>query len=226
MEHIKKISLVIFTGILSIIFASILTLLLSVADDYFKSKNLIEGQLIVDSVLKLIILLFFSCWAWLSGWLLKNKKIKGWGKRGGYIFCAAVLIPYLLSFSTDSDKKSNTSDNLTNIEEYKHTLIKSTVDATNKNTPYLIDKDTRLDSSLGFPSSIGYYYTITTLTKSEVNSDFLNNTFIPNAKNKACTTPSLQVLFENNISLKYVYHDRNGSRFFDFKVTPKYCSSI
>ncbi len=124
-----------------------------------------------------------------------------------------------IKYFTEQEKHNN------DISTIQNTLEK-TAKALNKKTPIDIDSETRLDTAQAFTNNLTYFFTMKTLAKSEINSEYLNNTFVPNVKNRACTTPELDIFFKNKASISYVYNDKNGLRIIKIKVTPEDCKTI
>lgn len=121
-----------------------------------------------------------------------------------------------------NDQLNTPSNKIDNIQK----VIRETAEAVNQKTPITVDKDTRLDSVAALTRNLVYYYTITTSNKSDLDMNFVNNQFSNSVKNKACTTPELEIFFKNGASVSYVYNDKSGIRITDIKVTNEYCRTI
>lgn len=98
MTYLKKIGWVILAGLISFAIFVIMALGLSAFVEYFRDQQMLEPQLFFDSLLKPVVLLFFSFWGVLSGVFLSKDGLKRWGKRGVYFYLAAAIIPYIFSF--------------------------------------------------------------------------------------------------------------------------------
>ncbi|GGF70102.1 hypothetical protein [Wenyingzhuangia marina] len=92
----------------------------------------------------------------------------------------------------------------------------------NKQTPMQVDEFTRLDSaSSKGATNLMYYYTIMNLDKSEVNLDTVNKYIRPSIIENVKTSPDLKVYRDNNITMDYIYFDKNGEFVIKLAVTPE-----
>jgi hypothetical protein len=64
----------------------------------FKEQGLLEPRLIADTFLKPLLLVFAGGWLWLAGKFLTKEKPKLWGRKAIYIYLAAAILPYIISF--------------------------------------------------------------------------------------------------------------------------------
>jgi hypothetical protein len=98
MKHLKKIGLVLLSGIISFFLYVVLLSGLSELVHFFKEQGLPEPRLIADTFLKPLLLVFAGSWLWLSGRFLSNEQPKLWAKKAIYIYLAAAILPYAFSF--------------------------------------------------------------------------------------------------------------------------------
>ena len=97
-EKLRSIGLVIAAGAASLVISSVWLLLVAFLSNYFKTHGAFEAYLFTDSFLKPIALVFAASWVLLAGIFLKRPGAIRWGRRFLYIYLAACIIPYFLSF--------------------------------------------------------------------------------------------------------------------------------
>ncbi len=93
----------------------------------------------------------------------------------------------------------------------------------NKNTPMMVDKDTRLDNTIGINNKITYMYTLINVEKDELDIDALNNEFSVQLKNKVCSSKDLEIFLKDGVTLVYSYSDKNGLSIKKFNIKPAEC---
>jgi hypothetical protein len=215
MDSVKKISLVGLACLISFVLFSLSTVALGFIIDYFEKNNMLEARLISDNFMKLILLVFVGLCLWISGKLLKVDKYKRWGRKALYIYCAGSIIPYLLSFLIEPDSNQLTKN-----------LIDKAVHVVNSKAPFVIDKNTRLDSAVAHSDYVSYNYTLLALKKENIPSEFIKTEFVPAMKSSVCGVPALKNLLDNQINLSYVYNDQDGKHVIQFKIKPSDCVAI
>lgn len=94
----------------------------------------------------------------------------------------------------------------------------------NKMTPQTLGEGVRLDSvSVHDHSTLQYNYTLTDDVKEELKPDDIEAYKLA-AKEEALksikTSPDMKNFRENDVTLKYVYYDKNGKSTTDFSVSP------
>jgi len=92
----------------------------------------------------------------------------------------------------------------------------------NKNCPFFVDEDTKLENTITFPNKIiQYNYILVNLSKEEVNiteaSDFIYKNSVENIQNH----PSMKFMKDNNVRFIYSYKDKNGKFIFKTEVNPE-----
>lgn len=91
----------------------------------------------------------------------------------------------------------------------------------NKNCPFMVDSETRLDNTVaGNGKSIIYNYTLVNYSKEQVNLNLLNSNLKPKILNVIKTNPDMQYLRDNDISFEYYYKDKFGVYIISFKFGP------
>lgn len=94
----------------------------------------------------------------------------------------------------------------------------------NKMTPQLLSEGVRLDSvSATQNKTLQYSYTLTDDIKEELKTEEINE-YKSAAKEEALksirNSPDMKNFRDNNVTLKYVYYDKNGKPTTDFSVSP------
>ena len=95
----------------------------------------------------------------------------------------------------------------------------------NKTTPQNLADGVRLDSVSVQPGKIfKYNYTLTDDVKESVTPQEIES-FKVNAKEGALkvikTSPDIKEFRDNNVTMVYMYYDKNGKPTTDFKITPE-----
>ncbi len=81
----------------------------------------------------------------------------------------------------------------------------------NKNTPKMIDEDTRMDAAtIGPGFRINTNYTLPKHSAGEINADQLAQNIRPTLKNYACSKKNMKLLLQYGADFVYLYHDKNG----------------
>ncbi|MGD1319377.1 hypothetical protein [Chryseobacterium sp. 2R14A] len=94
----------------------------------------------------------------------------------------------------------------------------------NKMTPQLLSEGVRLDSvSATENKTLKYCYTLTDDVKEDLKPEEIND-YKSAAKEEALksikNSPDMKNFRDNNVTLKYVYYDKNGKPTTDFSVSP------
>lgn len=100
-------------------------------------------------------------------------------------------------------------------------FLKLTVMEMNKKCPQMMDEITRLDSTNTKGTTLNYYYTLLNVNKdmgdfSKVKEQ-LSSQIVPLVK----TNPQMKGFRDNNVTLGYIYMDKNANLLFEIKVTPE-----
>ena len=88
----------------------------------------------------------------------------------------------------------------------------------------MVDKETRLDTTLGGPGrKYTYYYTLVNNSSESVDPQQLQKALGPSVKREACSNKTFKILFENGVVITYSYRG-NDSRFItQIDVLPSDC---
>ncbi len=111
-----------------------------------------------------------------------------------------------------------------NKENKIETELKEAAASMNKITPQLLSEGVRLDSvSVHNNTTLQYNYTLTDDSKDNLTPDEINDYKIA-AKEEALksiqNSPDMKNFRDKNVTLKYMYYDKNGKSTTDFSVTP------
>lgn len=102
--------------------------------------------------------------------------------------------------------------------------LKEAAATMNKMTPQILGEGVRLDSvSAKMNRTLQYNYTLTDDVKEELKPEEISN-YKSAAKEEALksikTSPDMKNFRENEVTLNYVYYDKNGKPTTDFSVAP------
>lgn len=93
----------------------------------------------------------------------------------------------------------------------------------NKNLPMMIDKNTRIDSTLGFNNKLTYRYTLVNLVKKDLDIETWKRDVLPMLKNSVCTSEDLKIFFIDGVTIVYSYSDKKGRFLSKFLFNPPDC---
>ena len=92
----------------------------------------------------------------------------------------------------------------------------------NKKLPLKVDEFSRLDSAATkSKSNFTYYYTLINIEKSEVYPDSVYKYMKPGIIENIKTSPDLKMYRDNDITMNYLYYDRNGEFAVEISVPPQ-----
>lgn len=101
-------------------------------------------------------------------------------------------------------------------------MLKESVKEINRKTPMEIDQFTRLDSAGSTKASeIKYYYTLVLYSKAEVNGDTMQKYVAPGLIQTVKSSDELKYMRAHDITMSYIYHDKNGEPITEISVTPQ-----
>lgn len=90
----------------------------------------------------------------------------------------------------------------------------------NKNCPYMVDKETRLDNTAAVGNTIAYNYTLINMGINDIDLASIKNYMEQTLVNNTKTNPDMKVFRENNATIDYNYKDKDGVFLFKVQVTP------
>jgi hypothetical protein len=107
----------------------------------------------------------------------------------------------------------------------KSNLDKNLVEAANKLNkvlPIMMDSETRLDSTMAFPGKeFVYFISLINYTIDEIDIELFEEDMKPNLINNAKTNSSMKTFRDNNVTLSYVYRDKNMNEITRIKIAPE-----
>lgn len=91
----------------------------------------------------------------------------------------------------------------------------------NKNCPFMVDSETRLDNAVpGEDKTIYYNYTLINYNKKDINVARLNSTMKPQILNNIKTNPAMKPLRDYGVTFIYNYKDKNSVHITTIKYSP------
>ena len=90
----------------------------------------------------------------------------------------------------------------------------------NKTMPKMVDAETRLDSTSVENSTLNYHYTLVNVIKdsTEIDLDEVKITMKSRAQMNIDTNEAMKDYRENDISLQYIFVDKEQNKVFDYTV--------
>jgi hypothetical protein len=127
------------------------------------------------------------------------------------LFCLTCSM-WTLLFATEISCQTN----------YVDKNLQQVADKINKMLPTMVDDLTRVDSVKAVPDSIFQYYsTLTNSSKKEINISALQESKELELIKEMKTAEQFKVFYKNNVTLEYIYYDKNGEYITTIMVTPK-----
>ena len=95
----------------------------------------------------------------------------------------------------------------------------------NSRLPMMVDKDTRLESTMPGPGKKWtYLYTLVSMRSTEVTQQQIKDVLGPTIKNGVCTSKEMQVFVKNGVQIVYRYRGSDGAIIGDVTVNSSDCS--
>ena len=90
----------------------------------------------------------------------------------------------------------------------------------NQTMPKMMDSETRLDSTSVANETLNYHYTLINIVKdsSEVDFNLVKSEMIQKAQDNLDTNAAMKEYRENDISLHYIFTDKEKNPVFDYTV--------
>lgn len=103
-------------------------------------------------------------------------------------------------------------------------VLTKTANQMNGRLPMMVDKETRLDTTVGGPGKkFTYLYTFVNYSSQEISSQKLNSSLSQNIRNGACSAKEMEVFFKNDVQVTYKYRGKDGLIIGDIIVNPGDC---
>ena len=92
----------------------------------------------------------------------------------------------------------------------------------NKSCPMMVDEETRLDKvTLPSKTVFQYNYTLINYEKTEIDTVKIKSNLEQNIIRLIKTNPQMQYQRENNVTMNYIYNDKNGDYLMSIIITPE-----
>ncbi|MGH8051286.1 MAG: hypothetical protein ACREPB_11555 [Arenimonas sp.] len=109
--------------------------------------------------------------------------------------------------------------------KFEADLVKAS-NETNKTLPMMIDKDTRLDSTLAGPGKEWtYLYTLVATDVKGITNARLNEVMGDKIRNSVCTMKEMELFVKHKVTMKYKYRDNDGNFIGEVIVKAGDCSN-
>jgi len=96
----------------------------------------------------------------------------------------------------------------------------------NVNLPMMVDAETRLDSAVGINRTMRYNCTLINYSINEVSAQNLKDSLTEILTNNVCTTKAMKFFVNNNITVTYAYHSKEGKEITTIPVPSTKCKEI
>ena len=120
---------------------------------------------------------------------------------------------FLITFSLINAQK------LKNVDDVDKFLLKI-ANTVNKTMPMMIDSDTRAETTYILPGkNIHYVYTMINYSVNDLTSgdiEDIKNTLLKQQRNLFKSMPEMKFFRDNDVTINYMYKDKNGYFVFDF----------
>ena len=93
-----------------------------------------------------------------------------------------------------------------------------------KNLPMTIDKETQLDSVLGFDETLTYLYSLINFKAEDVTQDMKNFLHKQGINGYCSVEGPLKIFKENNITMKIMYRGKDGKFATSFSMNSSSCN--
>jgi len=158
--------------------------------------------------------------------------------RGGRIFLVIVstfiygffALAIVMSINEVRTNKNlfdfnSTTNNITELQEMRRAMLE-TIEETNKTTPKMMDKSTRLDKTyLSGYDLMDFNFALTIIDYDSPTRSYNFDKFNADIISKMCSTEDYKFIFEIGASYNYVYHDNSGNEINRVRVDKKICNN-
>ena len=105
-------------------------------------------------------------------------------------------------------------------EETPNAVLMHVSKQMNQTMPKMMDSETRLDSTSVANETLNYHYTLINIVKdsSEVDFNLVKSEMIQKAQHNLDTNAAMKEYRENDISLHYIFTDKEKNPVFDYTV--------
>ena len=129
------------------------------------------------------------------------------------------VLGYLTYQKLVENKVFETIENVINTAKNPLQLIANEM---NKSCPMMVDEETRLDKvTLPSKTVFQYNYTLINYEKTEIDTVKIKSSLEQNIIRLTKTNPQMQYQRENNVTMNYIYNDKNGDYLMSIIITPE-----
>jgi hypothetical protein len=91
----------------------------------------------------------------------------------------------------------------------------------NENLPMMIDRETRLENTMGGPGKkFTYYYRLVNYEAEEIDLAEFNRNVATTVRRNAINNKQLKLMFKKGVTVIYNYNGKNGKFIADIRITP------
>ena len=105
-------------------------------------------------------------------------------------------------------------------------VLMQTADELNRQLPYMVDEETRLDTTPGYNMEFSYYFTLFNYSSNEIDKDAFYTQMRPSLVNQVCTSSELESFVNNGVTIRYVYSDTEGREIAQISISPSNCDDL
>jgi hypothetical protein len=96
----------------------------------------------------------------------------------------------------------------------------------NKKLPTAVDSDTRLDKVTSEPGRhFIYHYTVLGSHSDDINPESFDKAIRPQLKSRLCNSAEMQNFLKSDVTISYLYKDKNGQPIGNAKFAPSECDN-
>ncbi|MEM7281745.1 MAG: hypothetical protein AAF438_08975 [Pseudomonadota bacterium] len=95
----------------------------------------------------------------------------------------------------------------------------------NRNLPMMLDRDTRLDTTVGTSQYFGYYFTMLNISKDDLSIAEFEDLMYTSIANDICKKKIFQDFRENGINVRFTYRDMDGLEITTLEVDAATCAA-
>lgn len=100
--------------------------------------------------------------------------------------------------------------------------LMQTASEINKNCPFMVDSETRLDNAIAMPDNcFEYNYTLVNLDRDSIDAKAFARYMTPVLANHIKTNPDMKAFRDHQLTLNYTYKDKNGVFITKITITPE-----
>jgi hypothetical protein len=94
----------------------------------------------------------------------------------------------------------------------------------NANLPMMVDKETRLDTTMGGPGKrFTYFYTFPAYASTELDASEVHSLLSSTVPKNVCGSTDMKPMFKLGVTAIYVYRGNDGAEVTRLSITPQSC---